>query len=546
MTEPEHDEACAALVYSDCAISRLSDDILPEIFLHIRDISLPEVFDGKPGFSWLPSVTHVCRHWRNMAVFFPLLWAHIIVYPQAPELLSLFLERSADLRLNVYAIISGYDSLAELEMEKRILTSSPRIRSVELRLPSSPARSDLDWIRRESFPELQKLLVSRANNDYQPTLPMFFDTMDGLQELWLRNYCLPANLSVFKGLTKLRFKIWGHYDFVDFLYMLAGQADGPLEELVLWGNFPDAYEVYHDDPSYDLPSFPYSISLPRLQRLFIRGTGVGCAVILRHMTIPQIRTTRLCLEGCKDFEDDLHPVLSSIGQTVMSSTEEILSLDVAWSSTSLDGILISPWTTLFPLPSFFELLHAEGPETRLQYNTVEYPTDVVISTLHPRPGLPLHNLKMLSLTHYPSKHSHIPLPDPLNGSLLSTLFRQLPSIEILSVSSYMTLGLFEALAPTSADSDGCTLPLLKILNVGVSGTDYITGSTGRIGRVCIPLLIDSLHARAAVSHALELLRIASNYFRILDEEQVEKVRGCASMVRVACHSHMDDDIVFKE
>lgn len=110
----------------------------------------------------------------------------------------------------------------------------------------------------------------------------------------------------------------------------------------------------------------------------------------------------------------------------------------------------------------------------------------------------------------------------------------------------MTLGLFEALAPTSADSDGCRLPLLKILNVGVSGTDYITGSTGRIGRVCIPLLIDSLHARAAVSHALELLRIASNYFRILDEEQVEKVRGCASMVRVACHSHMDDDIVFKE
>lgn len=153
------------------------------------------------------------------------------------------------------------------------------------------------------------------------------------------------------------------------------------------------------------------------------------------------------------------------------------------------------------------------------------------------PGLPLQNVTRLSLTDIrPSR----PQPEGQGDApLLFALFRQLPSVEILSISRHLARDLPKVLAPLGEGPlrNRQTLPHLKVLNVGPSLSEYRGSYKPDLSEIL--LLIDSLHARAATGHVLDILRIPDSYVDFRSKDRVEKLKGCASAVHLSYRQKAD-------
>ncbi|KAG6918605.1 hypothetical protein DXG01_013016 [Tephrocybe rancida] len=201
LQKPAVDDPASALP----AINRLPSEILVEIFsseLQFRPPSGDEPFDTRPRRRSLVMgkkldpflLSQVCKHWRSVTFSSPLLWRSMSVLcnlrPQTVDLLAFWLQRSADLPLNIKFVESLCDMKSDDEwlnppqnpitpqMMSLLTAHAHRWKTIdfEFSLQISPVLVDMP---EKSFKMLEsaKLRSRRATN-------LRFDGLSPLVKVW--------------------------------------------------------------------------------------------------------------------------------------------------------------------------------------------------------------------------------------------------------------------------------------------------------------------------------------------------------------------------
>lgn len=319
------------------AIHRLPDDVLLEIFLAYQEVAKgQDVFTHMPDwrrcYAWVEGLTRVCRRWRILALNFAWLWTEIGINGVGPDVVSLFLQRSRELPLNILmkyphyvtrtpakhtsrlmsewaarlvSIYTGKKSSSQMPIHlipsplDTVLTHAHRIRSIDVFVPQ-PSRGHILASRARSRLQFPQLISLRLRNFdwlvcYEDFLPAFLGNVENLPQLcslevvgfrWLQ-----AKQLFSRNLSRLSIQVVhaGVAMCAEFLDALEGL---PLLEILdadcsialgLWA-------AHFATSPYDLSPYTFRspVILPRL-RAFSLGSGVlTTSVILDHLTLPSI------------------------------------------------------------------------------------------------------------------------------------------------------------------------------------------------------------------------------------------------------------------
>lgn len=553
MSELEDYQTGAAWVYHDSPVSRLPCNVLLEIFLSLQsEYRSDATRKGRmTNISWMRSVTHVCRSWRQWSISSPLLWTLVIAGPL--RITKLFLARSHDLSLDVFCDISTESYGEDLSPKTgSVVVCASRARSLELRFPED--MDDIEPWKSLRFPRLTTLIVSKLDSRWSGPPPPFIDTMSAadlpcLRELRVTDFGLlsVADPFIMSRLTKLEIRnSWDVDSLEDVMKILAMLDGGPLEELLMEDAFPDPLCAYYDanGPSEaevpeKMPSFPLSISLPRLKRLHLVGAAVCCETVLRHAVLPSDVVTTLRFTADPDF-GDLTRVLASVGQILLrrpglETGEGPVTVHLA-ERCCHNGVTASVWTTLLPQLPFYDLSGPSSPtapstrlpEPQLQLSLVGYKPSVIVEALTSGLGTTATRMFSFADTH-PLDHCHA----GASRLALSDILANLPFVEVISISGRPAVADLPAIlsSPLREASGLWTVPQLRALNIGPPAADS-QPSIPPSGCDLVSL-VDSLQGRKAAGYGLELLRLPCDYFGVLSERQAEMIEGCASVVELS-------------
>ncbi|KAF9263058.1 hypothetical protein L218DRAFT_1077460 [Marasmius fiardii PR-910] len=277
-------------------IGQLPHVILSEIFLHItRSQPLFNVSIDGEQTGWI-AFTHVCRHFRTLALSNPLLWTFLDF--THPSFTMEMLRRSGQAHLDIFALTrsSIYD---EVKMEERW-----RMVAKLMRTPCISAR-------------LRKLHL-------QP--PLLLDTIRKLRAT-VQKMCAPAPF--LESLNLSGGSIFRQRGIVLELpeQFLGGQAPR-LSELILrrchltWAPPPPVLrnitflqiDLRHCPEVYSLPTvaqliefLSYLLKLERLELLNVFPTSCKNAstVVSDTLFLPRLRHLRLCSRVCAYYHVDL-------------------------------------------------------------------------------------------------------------------------------------------------------------------------------------------------------------------------------------------------
>ncbi|KAH9857714.1 hypothetical protein C2E23DRAFT_881283 [Lenzites betulinus] len=149
---------------------------------------------GSTGNKDLITITHVCRHWRDIALQAPVLWTRIAL--KHPEGVRTFLDRSKALPLTVSL---STDQLPIVATVRSLTAEIHRTRSLKVCIPPSLALDVVAKKLMKATPQLEELWIeklptprgSRLAQNVSLEPPMVFDGAPLLRSLVLRGMNLP-------------------------------------------------------------------------------------------------------------------------------------------------------------------------------------------------------------------------------------------------------------------------------------------------------------------------------------------------------------------
>lgn len=283
-------------------ISRLPNEILLNIFKYYEeetrldgynnddDSSASDEIDDVPACL---VVTHVCRHWRKVALECPTLWKFI--NSTSSVWLDLVLERSQKVPLVV--TYSSVSISLENCLEK-VLLHLPRIKYLELRVFSYDVDRVMDLL--SSQPALMLETFKFSVNGRVPTVSMSNTIFRGqaplLRHLDISNCGHGWTSCIFGGLRTLHI---GHMQLPDVLAAL--QCMPSLEQLTFQDDL-----LQSDEPQSD-ELILIKVPLARLKNIALDGTPLQNAISLfTHLTLPadiKIALQLSLVEGPETFAD---------------------------------------------------------------------------------------------------------------------------------------------------------------------------------------------------------------------------------------------------
>ena len=276
---------------------RLSPEALTILFSHYIAASMQTHPNNSPNskkwYAWT-KVTHVCHHWRVVALGSPGLWTDIVVQNQA--IVEEFLRRSgsAPLHIKVPAKQPNIDALVS------VLASFNHIRSIEF----LPGPYPYDQIPEASFPDeagqIESIILRSSSKPVQPT-PTVFNKCDlsSLRRLHLEGFLVD----------------WLHPIFtpnLTHLYVTADPQEGPEHSTTMAAMVKSLESMtslrsleFHniDFPEWSTSlwdlnptTFPQTVHLPALKHLTLVCNVSACAYLLRLLRFAgdvtlQIETT---------------------------------------------------------------------------------------------------------------------------------------------------------------------------------------------------------------------------------------------------------------
>ena len=326
-------------------ISLLPPEILARVF-HL--LALDEPPNGiKPTLGWIRT-THVCRHWRQVALDDSSLWARISGIDSGLDtaLISEMLTRSRnaplEIDINIMRTITNPMHMFPPHLSH---TRALRLYGME--------GSDFEGVREIFSREAPAL--EHIELDFAVGYPIIFEDLGGttsfksqspkLRSFCISQLCVPWSFIPRGQLTQL--KIVLQAEMFDEDIPSLGNASQFIDLLV---NCP-ALEILVLDlclPS-DLPQSPWgrTVHLPRLSRLCVGDSTPRITNLLKMLSLPSSTTLHLrCISNIGSPDNDYHilPVVSAQFQT--SVPVEFKSLKVTLNHTrSMLDIVAS---TYFP------------------------------------------------------------------------------------------------------------------------------------------------------------------------------------------------------
>jgi hypothetical protein len=310
-------------------ICRLPSEILCKIFYFVK--TPLRYMDRDRSFKWI-RLTHVCRHWRNIAIASPTLWANDPWPLRNIPFLKEKLSRSKGVPLEIYnqaGITNWPEALRGLEL---LFECSQRIKHLSI---------DFDAIR---WPELQDILPKSApqleslslNNFFFPTSSLkrvLYDTPK-LRHLALTYFQIDwCSSSHFKhALTYLKLHdIEPRPTWKQFIDMLKGLPDLEVLDLV------EALPTHTDEKvSSDFGSINLS-SLRTLSLDYLKPREVQ--TFLSYITFPAATQVNIrCVDNkLSDLQAHLPGCLSAFVHSISNMLPPDISFQTLILSSKLTG-----------------------------------------------------------------------------------------------------------------------------------------------------------------------------------------------------------------
>lgn len=325
-------------------ICQLPPEILSQIFLlHAQRASPSKHIYAIIKMDWT-KITHVCRHFRSVALGCPSLWSEIVFTSRSWTTAMLALSKSADLTLKV---IRPFDSALH-QCTQLALAQMHRVRSLSITEanPTSlnmllgdleSAAPKLQSLRIESsssysssfrFPHLQTTGMDRALYSGLYRLPRKFlaggtprlSTLELLNcsVLWDSSLFSPSmtNLSI----TASAYAMNNGPTLSELLDALARMPN--LQTVELHGTLPTVPDTLQELCPSDRVE-----ALPRLHSITLKGTIIGCINVLNSLSIPEKTKLRVWGEvftaACFEISALMRAILKSRGSPIQPRTLQI-------------------------------------------------------------------------------------------------------------------------------------------------------------------------------------------------------------------------------
>lgn len=491
---------------------RLPPEVLCEIFLQLAKGCHAEyevyalfsptrrrIVSGLPNPSAWMTITHVCRHWREIALGFPSLWTSI--HNKKPEYIRTFIARSrqAPLFINEH----HNDSVCVREAFNNLLRERHRWRTFECIDPV------LEWNDIDDAPQLEEL---RLCNPFRtpfmsPPAPSSFES-PRLRRVEVESVPYSFIKSILKRDSITNLSLTGitprqnPATWLDMLSLLPS-----LEELEL-------AQVLQ--PSAHHPS-SRRISFPKLRhlRLVEIDNGLVAATFLDMITLPS--TARLSLEGRITSADHEHllPLLKTICRYFTGSTtgaklpREILACRMVSEKVPFQSFLsVDVWTTLVPMEAVSRQVRDPSPNISLRWGmdrannaAVRRAGQIIFDTL------PLSKLRLF---HFSGLLSRI-----LDRQQLGKLQSVRELYVDYTITAYFTTPEHEEaelLRPPSV-YEGGPIPFPNLEHLTLRSVQWHRHPQGRTGTCSDDIVYDVrgiLHRRKAAGLSLKSLRLNDN------------------------------------
>ncbi|KAI0328101.1 hypothetical protein GY45DRAFT_1326758 [Cubamyces sp. BRFM 1775] len=299
-------------------------NLLPtEVFVNI----LTHLKDSRGGTADVVAASHVCRHWRAVAVGTPQLWT---VVPLANlDLVREYLARSGPLPLHLSVGEKGASfcdlAVATEEDMHRVASLNAQFRDLDDLIAFAS-----DFV--DPAPALRSLRLAfrmpedpdGMEEDFQPP-PLISSLCPNVTTVSATNMTFPLWASP-TSITTLHL----HRALPDFISLLKMLSYCPrLQELLIVG-VPDP--VTWDDLSVEL-----TVDLPLARTINLRVDYMAVALgLLAHLALPDTATVRMEM-----FYNSLADVVQFRSIPTIPCTEKLSRWTIDWFST--DEVLVSGW-----------------------------------------------------------------------------------------------------------------------------------------------------------------------------------------------------------
>ncbi|KAF8432459.1 hypothetical protein L210DRAFT_3763916 [Boletus edulis BED1] len=309
-------------------VSRLPTETLQDIFIHCaRDYHYHQgLYPTKSVPSWV-NVSHVCRHWRNVALESPTLWSYLFIISRRWTEVLLARSKQASLKIRV-SLVSR--KIQELSCVGMVMNHVERIQELLLYLPASFDHSQVLSKLSSRAPRLRNLDITVEDPSGEWPSLLFDGDPPALRTLQLVACPVPLHSFRLNALTVLRLvnvPVQFQQNTEEFLAALSCMHD--LKHLFLYHALPSATGFLS---SAVFKAFQKKIDLTHLSRLWIGAPLSTTVTLLSCINIPLKTQVRLECNfepnSSLDHYTVLHSFLAQKYNDQAQSTPTILSLIV--------------------------------------------------------------------------------------------------------------------------------------------------------------------------------------------------------------------------
>lgn len=302
-------------------ISRLPPEMLSKIFAFVIGTSHSEFTSG--SLEWVKCTSHVCQHWRAVALACPSLWGRVVFIK--PRWAEEMLKRSKMAPLVVRADLT-YMTPKMLDTVQSAMKHLPHTRELHISAMKLPMEKILANAMFLDAPLLESLCLSNPRfgyaSDLNYTLPEcgIFNGATRLRRLELTKCNLSWDSPLLTGLTHLKL-----HDFRSLLPTMSQMLDAlermpNLESLDLEDCLPTLPDATTTPPQPDR-----IVNLPHLSRIRLSSQILECANLLNHLCYSSSTSLRL---NCKATDATYHeissliPALSNVRKNIREGNEK--------------------------------------------------------------------------------------------------------------------------------------------------------------------------------------------------------------------------------